>query len=320
MLYDIRHLTRFRYSDPVQENVMEARMQPRTEALQTCLKFDLNVKPTVQLQCYHDYLGNTVHHFDLPRLHKQLSLTAEAQVEVDHTPRVPDSLPASSWQALAQLGDQFEYWDMLRPSRFTRPTPLLNALAEELNIDTTDPLTAVRQLNERLYAAFDYAPKTTDVHSTFDEALAQRQGVCQDFTHIMIALLRQIGIPARYVSGYLFHRRQTHNQAIDRSVEDATHAWVEAYLPELGWVGFDPTNNLIVGERHIRVAVGRDYADVPPTRGVYSGEAKDELSVGVSVTIADSRAVTDEELLPVTTWEPIDEEDLLHFQQQQQQQ
>ncbi len=320
MFYAIRHLTRFRYSDPVQENVMEARMQPRNEEYQTCVNFHLNVTPAAQIQHYQDYLGNIVHHFDLPRLHKQLSLTAEALVKVIHTPQVPDSLPASSWQALAQLGDQFEFWDMLRPSRFTQPTPLLNSLAQEFNIDTPDPLTAVRQLNERIFAAFAYAPQTTDVHSTFDKALAQRKGVCQDFTHIMIALLRQIGVPTRYVSGYLFHRQQTHDHSIDRSVEDASHAWVEAYLPELGWVGFDPTNNLIVGERHIRVAVGRDYADVPPTRGVYSGEAKDELSVGVSVTIADDPAIPDEELLPETTWEPLDEEDLLLYQQQQQQQ
>lgn len=320
MRYSIRHLTRFDYSSPVQENVMEARLQPRSEALQTCIQFDLTVKPAAQVHHYQDYLGNIVHHFSLPRLHKQLSLTAEALVEVIHTPRVPEAVPASSWDTLAALSNHFEYWDMLRPSRFTRPTPLLDQLADELNVDRTDPLTAVRQLNNRIYAAFDYAPQTTNVHSVFDEALAQRKGVCQDFTHIMIALLRQMGIPARYVSGYLFHRKQTHSNLPDRSVEDATHAWIEAYLPELGWIGFDPTNNLVVGERHIRVAIGRDYADVPPTRGVYSGEAKDELSVGVSVTIADAPPVSDEALLPEAIWRPLEEDDLLLYQQLQQQQ
>ena len=318
MYYSIRHLTRFHYSDPVQENVMEARMQPRTEAYQTCHRFQLTVRPTASIHTYQDYLDNTIHHFGLPVLHKQLALTAEALVELIHTPIVPESLPTSSWQELSQLGSHFDFWDMLQPSRFTQPTPLLLAFAAELNINAPDPLTAVRQLNERIYASFDYAPQTTDVHSVFDEALSQRKGVCQDFTHIMIALLRQMKIPARYVSGYLFHRQQPQNQ--DRSVEDATHAWVEVFLPGLDWVGFDPTNNLIVGERHVRVAIGRDYADVPPTRGVYSGDATDELTVGVSVTQADAPVVQDEDLLPDTTWEPIEEADLLLYQEQQQQQ
>lgn len=318
MYYKIRHLTRFHYSAPVQENVMEARMQPRTEAYQICHNFELKVKPQAAIHHYQDFLGNTIHHFGVPLLHKQLVLTAEALVELVHTPLVPDSLPASNWQVLESLVNHPDFWDFCVPSRFTQPTPLLAALSAELNVETTDPLTAVRQLNERIFAAFDYAPQTTDVHSTFDEALSQRKGVCQDFTHIMIALLRQMNIPARYVSGYLFHRKQSQIQ--DRSVEDATHAWVEAYLPDLGWIGVDPTNNLIVGERHIRVAIGRDYADVPPTRGVYSGQATDELTVGVSVTKADAPVVADEDLLPETVWESIEEADLLFYQEQQQQQ
>jgi transglutaminase-like putative cysteine protease len=174
---------------------------------------------------------------------------------------------------------------MLQPSHFARPTSLLHDLAGELRLDRkADPLTTLRCLNEALYNAFDYAPQSTRVDSPIDEAIAARRGVCQDFTHIMLALVRELGLPARYVSGYLYHQRESD----DRSVEDASHAWVEVYLPEFGWTGFDPTNNLITSDRHIRVAVGGDYADVPPTRGIFKGKAQDELSVSVSVSLADT--------------------------------
>ena len=150
---------------------------------------------------------------------------------------------------------------------------------------------------------------------TADHALSMRQEVCQDFTHIMIALVRQLRVPCRYVSGYLYHR----SNGPDRSAEDAMHAWVEAYLPGLGWVGFDPTNNVLTGDRHIRVAVGRDYADVPPTRGVFKGNGDSELCVAVQVYPAE--APPDEPcLICVHSWSrPAPPAPELGQQQQQQQ-
>ncbi len=141
-------------------------------------------------------------------------------------------------------------------------------------------------LNTAVYRAFAYTPQHTKVDSPIDHALKSRKGVCQDFAHIMIALGRNLGIPCRYVSGYLHHR--TEDQ--DRSAEDATHAWVEALLPGLGWVGFDPTNDLVVTNRHIRTAVGRDYSEVPPTRGVFKGEASTETELKVGVQVAPTSA------------------------------
>ena len=143
-------------------------------------------------------------------------------------------------------------------------------------------MTTLRRLNRALFDAFGYAPDATEVDSPIDVALAKRKGVCQDFAHIMIATARRWGIPARYVSGYLFTKRD----AGDRSAADATHAWVEAFVPTCGWVGFDPTNNVLAGERHIRVAIGRDYNDVPPVRGVFKGPANSELAVAVTVAPA----------------------------------
>ena len=155
-----------------------------------------------------------------------------------------------------------------------------------------DPLTAVRELNKAIYAAFGYEAGVTRADSPIDDVLKARKGVCQDFAHVMIAICRSWGVPARYVSGYLF----TDRKAGDRSDPDATHAWVEVFLPSLRWVGFDPTNNIMACERHVACAVGRDYSDVPPSRGVFKGEADSELAVGVSVRRARA-AVAEPEFL-----------------------
>ena len=151
--------------------------------------------------------------------------------------------------------------------------------ARNVEKPTGDPATAFEHLNHAIYEPFDYKDGVTEVDSPIDDALRAKSGVCQDFAHQMIAIARQWGIPTRYVSGYLYHR----DDGSDRSGEDATHAWVESFLPGSGWVGFDPTNNVLTGERHIRVAVGRDYADAPPTRGTYKGRAQSELAISVSV-------------------------------------
>jgi transglutaminase-like putative cysteine protease len=280
MYYTVRHTTKFRYSAPITESIMEARVQPRSEGLQHCLDFRLNTNPLSQVQSYRGENGNWVHYFDVPNRHTHLTITAESMVEVLPPPTLPEALTKSAWEDLDALTANDEYWDTLHPSHFTQPSELLEALRVELQIQRRDdPLTVVKDINAAIYNTFEYAKQNTHVHSPIDDALRIRRGVCQDFAHIMIALVRSLGIPCRYVSGYLFHQGTPTN----RSTSGATHAWVEALLPGLGWVGFDPTNNTQVGDRHIRVAVGRDYADVPPTHGVFRGKAESELSVNVLV-------------------------------------
>ncbi len=315
MYYSIRHKTRFRYDAPVRESVTEIRMQPRSEGNQRCLRFELTTQPRGPLSKYTDHNGNVVHYFDLPGHHAELTITAEALVEIIPGTDLPAALDSAAWQELDAL-DRGEYWDFLQPSHFARPTPLLQELAGQLKVQRhSDPLTVLRELNGALFDYFSYVPKSTHVDSPIDDALRTRNGVCQDFAHIMIALVRGLGIPCRYVSGYLFHRYEDH----DRSEEDATHAWMEAFLPGLDWVGFDPTNNLIATTRHIRAAVGRDYADVPPTRGVYKGQAAHTLDVGVAVAPTDV-PLPDAELLPITGWMPPDMIAHPDNSQQQQQQ
>jgi transglutaminase-like putative cysteine protease len=205
---------------------------------------------------------------------------------------------------------------MLLPSHFAQTTDLLLEFARQLDIQRRDdPLSLMREVNRRLHDAFEYVPQSTEVDSPIDDALQSRQGVCQDFAHVMIALGRMIGIPSRYVSGYLYHRVEDQ----DRSLQDATHAWVEVLLPDLGWIGFDPTNNLLAGDRHIRTAIGRDYADVPPTRGVFKGDTKSALSVAVQVSPT-VRQPPENEDTTMLSWSTFDNRLTPEAQEQQQQQ
>ncbi len=309
MYYATQHVTRFHYSQPIRESVMEVYMKPRTEGVQRCLRFRLTTKPHARVFEQDDFLGNGLQFFDIPAQHDHLTITAESVVELVAPAPLPDVLEADAWQILDQhTRSSAEFWDLLVPSERTQPTPLLQQFADELDVRRRDdPLRLLREINTRVYQAFAYRPNSTDVDSPIDVALESRLGVCQDFAHVMIAVVRSLGIPCRYVSGYLYNNKQ------DRSVADATHAWVEAYLPQTGWIGFDPTNNVRAEDRHVRVAVGRDYNDVPPTRGVFKGAAESELEVEVHVTPTELPYAA-EHLQPTPEWEA---EDLEHQSQQQ---
>jgi transglutaminase-like putative cysteine protease len=300
MHYTIRHVTRFTYDTPISESVMETRMQPRSEGSQRCLHFGLSTMPAARVLMYQDHEGNAVHHFNLPGKHSRLTVTAEALVDCGKLPVLPDALDSSSWDALDALTATGEFWDVMNPSAFALTTPLLAGFATEIGCTRkSDPLTALRWLTTEMFERFQYSPQSTHVDSPIDDALRSRQGVCQDFAHVMIALVRGLGIPCRYVSGYLFRDAGS----ADRSSDGATHAWIEALLPELGWVGFDPTNNLVAGERHVRVAVGRDYADVPPTRGVYKGVSAVKSELAVAVRVGSVRtSLTSSDVLPFVPW------------------
>lgn len=291
MHYKIRHVTKFQYTVPIAEAVTEVRMHPRLTAYQSCTAFRINIRPSARLFAYEDHLGNVVHHFTQPGVHQQLSIVAESQVEVLPRPALPALLGDDAWAQIDALNAGGAYWDMVVPSAFTEPTDLLNALAHNLDVSRRhDPLVVLHNLNHALHRTIAYAANSTRVDSPIDEALTDRRGVCQDYTHIMLAIVRSyLGIPCRYVSGYLYH------SSGDRSADGASHAWLDVMLPGLGWIGFDPTNDILVGERHIEVAVGRDYQDAPPTRGVFKGTAGSDLTVGVRVRAVDDPKLDDGE-------------------------
>lgn len=323
--YAIRHVTRFSYDTPVSESLMEVRMQPRSEGSQRCLRFELRVAPRARILAYPDHLGNSVHHFDTPSRHSELTVTAGALVQLDPPSALPVALSAGVWDDIRQWAGRGEQWDFFHPSRFAAWTPSLREFVSAIGTEVTadaDPLTAVRRLVAAVHRAFEYVPKSTRVDSPIDEALAARRGVCQDFAHIMLAAGRLLGLPCRYVSGYIAPRQADDHLQL---VASATHAWVEVMLPGLGWTGFDPTNNAEATLRHIRVAIGRDYADVPPTRGIYKGGAKSTLAVSVDVTPSDAPSALEPMLLePQWAIEelaaPIDVNAEREMQSQQQQQ
>ena len=324
--FSIRHLTKFHYSNMISESVMETRMHPRSDSNQRCLSFSLSVSPRCRVFSYRDHLGNNAHHFDIPIEHSQLVIVAEALVEQQSLGELPHFLSGDAWKQLDALVAEGDYWEMLLPSEFAKPTPALMGLVDLFDVRRRDdPLMLLHEINGRLYSYFNYLPRSTRVDSPIDEAIDSRNGVCQDFAHTMIALVRHLGIPCRYVSGYLYHGELN----TDRSISDATHAWIEAFLPHLGWVGFDPTNNLVTHERHIRTAIGRDYADVPPTRGIYRGRSDSELYVAVQVTAFDQAPALDQDMPIPEDWSilveraqepPPPASPLLQLQQMQQQQ
>jgi transglutaminase-like putative cysteine protease len=306
----------------VRESVMEIRMQPRSEGPQMLRSFQIATNPRSQLYAYTDHFGNAVYHFNVLKTHEELRIEAQAVIEIARIPELPPAADMLEWERFNSYNLTHDHFDLLEPSKFAEPSPALAAFQRDKGLDKpqADPLTALRRLNTTINASFEYESGITQADSPIDHALEERRGVCQDFAHIMIAIARQWGIPARYVSGYLYHRPK----AKDRSNPDATHAWVECYLPSLGWIGFDPTNDVLADERHIRVAVGRDYADVPPTRGTFKGVAESELAIAVSVEPTQA-PVRHEDFLrvarPMASPQPTPSmpERLYHQQQQQQQ-
>jgi transglutaminase-like putative cysteine protease len=318
--YSIRHITRFRYDTPVRESVMELRMQPRSEGPQALRSFQIATNPRAQLYAYTDHLGNAVYHFNVLRQHSELRIETKSVVEMTNAreqPLLADSLEWDRYNALNLTAEQF---DLLESSKFAHMSGALSSFMDKHGLKTPqgDALSALRNLNNAIHDSFAYESGVTEVHSPIDDALSAGRGVCQDFAHIMIAIARSWGVPARYVSGYLYHHGKS-----DRSADDATHAWMEAWLPSMGWIGFDPTNDILASERHIRVAVGRDYADVPPTRGTYKGGAQSELAISVSVEPTQA-PIRHEEFLRVARpikpgSEPPTRAEQFYQQQQQQQ-
>ena len=321
MLYAIRHFTRYRYSHAVWQSMMEVRMHPRSEGNQRCFVFQLSVNPRARIFGYTDSHGNLVHHFDLPSRHDQLTIISDALVNIDGQAAVPETMEYERWADLEQIVEKKDYWDMLMPSHYARPSPELEELAKEIGATERDgrsPLAFLQDLAAGVHRSFSYLKKSRTASLQIEHALLSRQAVCQDFVHVMIALVRNANIPCRYVSGYIYHGGEN-----VPSPEGASHAWVEALLPGVGWVGFDPTTNLLVGEGHIRTAIGRDSADVPPTMGAMKGKADTQLQVRVRVTPSEALLHHDEDFAADQEWSQFLDEtqqlQLVAAQQQQQQ-
>lgn len=274
----IEHMLDFRYSAPVHSSVMTLYVQPLQDRRQVLLDFSIETDPDGPVFAFDGPFNNRGHFLDRPSPHGRLVMRARSTVETDPPRDLPDSLGSGGWKRLERGVRDPELWLMLQPSRFVHPSPTLGRFMRTHGLEPgDDPLASALELSTSLHATFDYAPGSTEADSPIERILDTGRGVCQDYAHVMAAIMRIWGVPCRYVSGYL-------GPDADGAAPAASHAWVECWFPDLGWTGLDPTNDGGDDERHIRVAVGRDYADVPPTRGVYQGWAQSVLTPEVTVT------------------------------------
>jgi transglutaminase-like putative cysteine protease len=274
-LLEIMHETRVRYQGSARASYNEARMTPLTLSTQSALQTRVTVGNGTPVWAYHDYWGTLVSSFDIQAPHQELAVRAHSMVETSAAAGPPKPLDWAELRERADAGLAAEY---LSPTPRTTVAPALAAAARE-RVAGADPVRAAAGIAAWVAGRVAYVPGATGVQTSAQEAWEQGQGVCQDIAHLTVALLREAGLPARYVSGYLHPRPEA---GIGQAVAGQSHAWVEYWVGS--WVAADPTNQAPVGECHVIVARGRDYADVPPLKGIYHGAPSVAMNVTVEVT------------------------------------
>jgi transglutaminase-like putative cysteine protease len=286
--FAIRFLTEYRYDVPVTDNLNALRVRPATTSTQRCDEFHTRIEPEARVSRHLDYFGTEVLEFGIPTSHEQLTIDVRARVVTSPPPDPPDG----SWESLLSPA----YVDAA--GEFALPwqdQPLLTGLDDlHEGLEADSPLETLEQLCELVPNRFEYRPGATYVGSTVRDLLEMGAGVCQDFVHLSLVLLRRRGIAARYVSGYLWAAPETapEDHGTD-SLEVDTHAWLEALLPssdghgEPVWVSADPTNRRLTGETHVKIGHGRFYSDVPPVKGLYMGGARSQLTAAVTMSRLD---------------------------------
>jgi transglutaminase-like putative cysteine protease len=271
----IVHRTHVRYQGPVRASYNEARMTPRALPRQSVLDTEVIADIPVKIWTYRDYWGTQVCSFDIQAPHEELEILAQATVETTPAPKPGRPL---SWAALRERAADGDLLEFLTPTTRTAVTAELAETAQQRTAGA-DPLEAATEIASWVNDRVAYVQGATEVQTGAQEAWDMGEGVCQDMAHLTVALLREVGLPARYVSGYL------HPMAAAKpgdEMEGESHAWVEYWDGE--WIACDPTNLAPVGERHVLVAAGRDYGDVPPLKGIYRGPPDSSMQVGVTVT------------------------------------
>jgi transglutaminase-like putative cysteine protease len=275
------HRTTFTYDVSARDSFNEARLQPVDGDGQRLISFSLQTDPAASLSHFTDYFGNAAHRFAIAAPHPKLTVEARSEVETEA------GLGHSALPAVALRGPDTEsdfdlQVEFIQPSRYVPLEAELGKTAAVVIKDRDEVWSAVQAIYEFVYHSMRYRQQTTGIETTALEALKLRAGVCQDFAHIALGLCRSAGIPARYVSGYFLDPQRKPDQI------EASHAWAEAWVPGAGWVSFDPTHNCRTDERYIRLAVGRDYADIRPIAGTYQGSPTREMRVEVSVRPAEA--------------------------------
>ncbi len=272
MRYDIIHRTHYAYAAPVRESRNELHLQPLSNAQQTVDSFLLKVLPVTRLKHYHDFYSNCVHYFELPESHSTLTVESNLRMTTHPTADLPLNARPAGAERLKEALSVGRCYDFIQPSRFVENTPEVWRLAVDAIGDERDVWQQTLRLMAFVHSHIAYESRSTQVHTHPREVLEQRRGVCQDFAHVMLSLCRSLKIPALYVSGYLATEKAS-----------ATHAWMEVFIPGYGWQPLDPTHNCKPDESYVKIAVGRDYADVAPICGTYKGTTERTMEVTVKI-------------------------------------
>jgi transglutaminase-like putative cysteine protease len=269
------HSTGYAYKSPVTASFNEARLTPRSDGRQNVILNRVETVPATRSYRYVDYWGTAVTSFDLHAPHTELEVTSSSVVETDKGEKPREKV---SWDELASEAVIDRFDEVLSASHYTPASKRIARVGQKIAKDY-DPFEAVVAASNWVHSELDYVPGTTGVHSSGVDALREGKGVCQDFAHLTLILLRSMGIPARYVSGYLHPTRKA---VVGDTIDGQSHAWIQAWTG--GWWNYDPTNDTDINEQYVSVGVGRDYADVSPLKGIYSGEGSTDLDVVVEIT------------------------------------
>lgn len=287
MTYSITHRTLYEYTAPVTVSHHVARLEPQATRTQTCERFSLRIFPEPSLRkTRRDYFGNDLCFFAVQEIHNKLEIISSSRVTVNSEKAVVRE-NSSTWKTVAELFRDPVSPEVVEPYQFIFDSPQIRASMEladyalESFRPNTSLLEGAQDLTRRIFTDFKYDPKATTVATPLEEVWEKRRGVCQDFAHLGLACLRSLGLPARYVSGYLRTRPPEGRPRLIGA--DASHAWFSVFCPGTGWVDFDPTNNVQSGEDHITVALGRDFGDVSPVAGILTGGGQHVVKVSVDV-------------------------------------
>ncbi|MFT8322644.1 MAG: transglutaminase family protein [Bacillus sp. (in: firmicutes)] len=279
MKYEVLQRSHYKYSLPVKQSINQCIFKPLSTPNQHVLNYELIIKPWTKHYNHNDYWGNEVSSFYLWEAHDELVVETQSLLEIDYP--FPEVKMTEEMDAIMKSAAfRGEFAEFLMPTSYTMlKKEMLEYILNDLGEKDADTYLFLQKLNEYIYTNFSYVPGATDVKTVAYEVVEKRSGVCQDFSHVMLGICRHVGIPARYVSGYIYGGEDAAMRG-----DSQTHAWVEVYIPKHGWIGFDPTNNMMALNQHIRVATGRDYADITPLKGMYIGNTAQELEVSISVS------------------------------------
>jgi transglutaminase-like putative cysteine protease len=290
--FKIRHITKYIYEDTVRDSANQIMLYPIRDQYQEILHHHIEISGNPSIDLHKDYYGNDVGTFTHAQPHKELVIDSHLEVATSPRDMPHDDRPIEEqWNELQRMRYQLAFIDFFKGERIHAVQEIEKIIDSQSNAKAT-PLQATRFFMEYVFKNFEYRKGITTIETTPDEIWKIRSGVCQDFAHILLVMLRMMNIPARYVSGYICPNKN------GMRGEGATHAWVEAYIPFYGWLGFDPTNNCVVNETHVRLAVGKNFADCSPVKGTYRGTSNHTLEVTVSVAYEDgSSTQPDQEIV-----------------------